>query len=303
MVQKIKDLMLPIAIVLGLFFHSFFAKINVITPFLIFLMLYFTLCSIDIKKMRVTWLHVWILLFQILVSMGLYLIIRPFNEVLAQGAMALVLAPTATSAPVVASMLGANLSTMVTSTLLGNFSVAFISPLYFSWTGIHVDLPFLQSSWIVLSKVGPLIIVPFLLAIFTQRFLPKLNSAIGKWKNISYYLWSLSLTIVIGCAIEYIFRMKNSQAEILIYMALLSIFICAAQFAFGRWIGKRYGDVVAGGQSVGQKNTVLSIWMAQTYLNPLSSVVPALYVLWQNLFNSYQLIQKNRKDKKQTHSN
>ncbi|HNW52085.1 MAG TPA: hypothetical protein PKH79_13450 [Prolixibacteraceae bacterium] len=298
MAQKIKDLILPIAIVLGLFFHRFFATINGVTPFLIFVMLYFTLCSIDVKKMRVTWLHAWILLFQIGISLGVYLLIRPFNEVLAQGALAVIVAPTATSAPVVAAMLGADLSTMVTSTLLGNFAVALVSPIYFSWTGIHAELPFFQSSWLVLSKVIPMIVLPFIMAILTQRFLPTLSASITKRKNISFYLWSVSLTIVIGCTIESIFKMDRSQTEILIFMGLVSILICAGQFAFGRWIGKRYGDRVAGGQSVGQKNTVLAIWMAQTYLTPLSSVVPALYVLWQNLFNSYQLILKSRNEKR-----
>ena len=46
---------------------------------------------------------------------------------------------------------------------------------------------------------------------------------------------------------------------------------------------------------MGQKNTILAIWMAQTYLNPLSSIVPAAYVLWQNLINSYQLWRKQRR--------
>jgi len=292
--------MLPIAIGLGLLFHSFISQLNTLTPWLIFVMLYLTLCSIDIKKMKITWLHIWVLLFQVGVSLGLYLILRPFNEILAQGAMVVVLAPTATSAPVIATMLGANLSTMVTSTLLSNLVVAVVSPIYFSMAGKNVDVSFLQSSWIVLSKVIPVIIIPFILALLTQRFLPKLAIGIGKLKNLSYYIWAISLTIVIGCTIESIFKMDSSKAGLLVVMAALSIFICAAQFSFGRFIGKRYNDVVAGGQSVGQKNTVLAIWMAQTYLAPLSSVVPALYVLWQNLFNSYQLLQKNRKEQKQS---
>ena len=33
------------------------------------------------------------------------------------------------------------------------------------------------------------------------------------------------------------------------------------------------------GQALGQKNTVLAIWMAVTYLNPLSSVGPGSYCL------------------------
>lgn len=296
--KKIKDLALPIAILLGFIFHHHLAKLKGITPFIIFILLYITLCSIDLKKIKFSWLHLWVIGFQITLSMVFYLALRPFSSVLAQGALVIVLTPTAISAPVIAAMLGANLSTMLTSTLLSNLAIALISPLYFSWTGIHVDLPFFQSSWMVLSKVTPLIILPFILALLTQRFFPRAAKVIVKRKNLPFFIWAFGLTIVIGSTIEYIYKMDSSKNEILIYMALLSLFICALQFAFGRWIGKRYGDVVAGGQSLGQKNTVLSIWMAQTYLNPVSSVVPASYVLWQNLFNSYQLIQKSRKEKK-----
>ena len=32
-----------------------------------------------------------------------------------------------------------------------------------------------------------------------------------------------------------------------------------------------------------------SIWMAHTYLHPLAALGPGAYVVWQNLFNSYQL--------------
>jgi BASS family bile acid:Na+ symporter len=41
---------------------------------------------------------------------------------------------------------------------------------------------------------------------------------------------------------------------------------------------------------------VLAIWMAFTYLNPLSSLGPGSYVVWQNLVNSYQLWKKRKKD-------
>ena len=66
------------------------------------------------------------------------------------------------------------------------------------------------------------------------------------------------------------------------------------QFITGRRIGRRFRDKVAGAQGLGQKNTILAIWMAQTYLNPISSVAPAFYVVWQNIVNSYQLWLRRR---------
>lgn len=72
-------------------------------------------------------------------------------------------------------------------------------------------------------------------------------------------------------------------------MFLISLVQCILQFAFGRWLGNRYGDKVAGGQALGQKNALLAVWMTQMYLHPMASVVPASYVLWQNIWNSFQL--------------
>jgi bile acid:Na+ symporter, BASS family len=297
MMQKIRDFALPGAIVLGFLFHSFFAKLNVLTPYLIFVMLFFTLTSVNVRHMRVSMLHVWILLFQVAVSLGVYWMLVPVNELLAQGALIIILAPTATSAPVVAAMLGANLNTMVTSTMLSNFAIAAVAPFYFAQMGSQIDLPFWQSSWQVLSRVLPLIILPFVLAVGFQKFLPKTTAKINKRKSISFYLWAFGLTIVIGSTIDYIYIQDRSKNAILLVLMLASILSCAVQFAFGRWVGRKYGDRIAGGQALGQKNTVLAIWMAHTYLNPLSSVVPATYAIWQNLFNSYQIWEKGRKER------
>ena len=292
MTHKIRTLVLPVAIVLGLFFHGFFASLNILTPYLIFTMLFLTLCSVNVKNMHISMLHFWLLFFQMVVSLVLFFILRPFNEILAQGALVAMLSPTATSATVVAVMLGANLANMATYTLLCNLAIVVVSPFYFSFIGTHVDLPFFMSCLVILKKVAPLIIFPFVMALLFQKFLPKLTIQIIKRQNISFYLWAFALTIVIGRTIDYIYLQDSSQKLIIILMMALSLFLCVIQFAFGRWVGKKYGDVITGGQSLGQKNIIISIWMAQTYLNPLASVVPATYSLWQNIFNSYQLWRK-----------
>jgi len=76
-----------------------------------------------------------------------------------------------------------------------------------------------------------------------------------------------------------------------------SVVTCTVHFALGRRIGKKYGDVIAGGQMLGQKNTAMGIWMANTYLNPLASVFLAFYSVWQNLFNSWQIWRHDRRQK------
>ena len=77
---------------------------------------------------------------------------------------------------------------------------------------------------------------------------------------------------------------------------LLGLFLCLFQFAVGKAIGHRFHRVVEAGQALGQKNTAFAIWMAYTFLNPLSSVGPGCYILWQNIINSYEIWQKRKKD-------
>ena len=47
--------------------------------------------------------------------------------------------------------------------------------------------------------------------------------------------------------------------------------------------------------SLGQKNTVLAVWMAQSFLDPISSIAPTAYIVWQNFVNSYQIYRHDQR--------
>lgn len=293
--QRFKSWILPIAIVLGLFFHEYIVVLQPALPYLIFMMLFISFNSLDVKEMRFTMFDFWLLLFQLVVSTAMYFAIRPFNEVVAQGAFVTVLAPTASAAIAVSLILGANISMMSTYLIACNLMVAVVAPLSFTLIGANPDISFWSSFVTILGKVFPLLIVPFLLAVLIRWLFPKANHYINRHKSLSFYLWAVSLTVVIARAIGLVMTQFYEHRTMFLWMVVISLFLCFLQFFVGHRIGKRYGDYVAGGQSLGQKNTVLAIWMAQSYLNPLCSVVPTLYVIWQNLYNSFQMMQKERK--------
>lgn len=75
----------------------------------------------------------------------------------------------------------------------------------------------------------------------------------------------------------------------LLLLLILPLFVCLVQFAIGKWVGGFFGDRVSAGQALGQKNTIVGIWLTVTFLNPVAAVAPGAYVLWQNLVNSWQL--------------
>ncbi len=301
--QRYKSWILPIAILLGLFFHEHIAKLGPFLPYLIFVMLFFSFNALDVKKMHASMFDIWLLLFQIVVSTVCYICVRQFDEIVAQGVFVTILAPTASAAIAVSLILGADIAMMSTYLMLCNVMVSVVAPLSFTLIGAAPGMSFWQSFLTILEKVFPLLILPFLLAMLTRFAWPKANEYINKHKNASFYVWAVSLTIVIARAIGMIMDNFKDHHAMFVTMTALSIFVCALQFWAGKKIGKRYGDSIAGGQALGQKNTVLAIWMAQNFLNPLSCVVPTLYVVWQNLFNSFQMMMKERADRKKQITN
>ena len=293
--KRYRSLVLPFAILAGLLLHSQLAALRNVTPYLIFTILLLNYTAVDMKKMKVTGLDIWLLLFQIVVSIGCYGLAKlcGADDIVAQGILGGVLCPVAASVVVMATMLGANRETVTTYTILGNLMVAIVAPIYFSFIGTQQDMPFLQSAWLIFRRVAPTIALPFFLAWGLQRLAPKVNAALSRYKGFTFYLWALALTITLGQTIDFMFLSGKEHLDSILLLGCASIFFCIVQFAVGKWLGGKYGDRMAGGQLLGQKNSAMGIWMANIYLVPLASVFPALYSIWQNLFNSWQLWRKD----------
>jgi len=129
-----------------------------------------------------------------------------------------------------------------------------------------------------------------------------------------FYLWVASIIILTATVTETVMTNYQLQITNMIILIIGSFLACLMQFGLGKLIGRRlpapskgrdYQDVlinpaaapktmsgvssITAGQAFGQKNTSLGVWMAQTYLDPLSSLGAAAYIIWQNIFNSAQL--------------
>jgi len=293
--HKLRPFVLPFAILAGLLFHSQLVQVRELTPYLIFTILLLNYVAVDMKKLRLTMLDFWIMLFQIVVSLGSYYLAKALgaSEFVAQGILGGVLCPVAASSVVIATMLGANRETVTTYTIVGNLMVAIVAPIYFSFIGKLQDLPLLQSMWLIFRRIAPTIALPFFVALFLQRIAPKANAFLCRYKGVSFYLWAAALTITLGQTIDFMFLNGREELPGILILGGASIFFCIVQFVVGKWLGGKYGDRVAGGQLLGQKNSAMGIWIANTYLLPLASVFPALYSIWQNLFNSWQLWKKS----------
>lgn len=295
--RNVKTVAMPTAMVVGALLCRPVTALEawtgqMITPTLIFLMLFVTFCRVKPRQMKPSMLHLWLLLFQVVVSIAVYFALLPLNGIVAQGAMICVLAPVAMAAVVIAGMLGANVPTMATYSLLCNMVIALVAPVVLSFTGTGA-CTFTQ----ILARIAPLLIMPFAAAQFCRLVLPGTAKWIGDHSQISFYMWLASLIVIIGRTTAFIIDLHNASLSTELWLAFAALVICLVQFKVGRTLGRRYGDAPAGGQSLGQKNTVLAVWMAQSFLNPIASIAPTAYIVWQNFVNSYQIWKKDKESR------
>ena len=299
MLKFLKNWTLPIAMLVGAIGYPVFISLSFLTPYLIFTMLLLTFCKVSPHDLRPKMLHLWLLLIQILGSLAVYLLLYRFNRIVAEGAMVCIICPTATAAAVITQKLGGSAASLTTYTLIGNIGAAIAVPALFPLIEVQADISFWGSFSVILSRVFPLLICPFLVAWFLRAFVPKVHKVLLSYHELAFYLWGISLAIVTA---QTLYSLINDPADGFteIMIAVAALVVCCLQFFLGKTIGSVYSDRISGGQALGQKNTILAIWMAHTYLNPLSAVGPGSYVLWQNIINSWQLWKKRKREEKVT---
>lgn len=316
LVRFLKDWTLPVSMSFGALMYLLFAYtpaladaavffdpvFELILPWFMFLVLFVTFCKVDFHKMRPVAWHGWNLLIQLALVAAIVGYVLHFrlsgNElILMESALTCVIAPCATAAAVVTSKLGGNLESITTFTFMSNFVTALLVPLCFPMVDPDVSMTFWQSFLQILYKVCMVLVMPMVLAYIVKHFMHRLHQRILSIRDLSYYLWGCSLTIVTGTTVKHICHAQTS-AGFLLLIGLLALLFCLVQFALGRWVGSHYDCTVDAGQACGQKNTAFAIWIAYTYLTPLSSVGPGCYILWQNIINSLELWQQRKKEEK-----
>lgn len=290
--------MLPIAMLCGILFHNAIKVLQPAVPYLIFTMLLITFCRVRPTDLRLTPQIGKLLAIQIFGSVALFIALKPLGLPLAQGVMICVLCPTATAAPVVTGMLGGSIARVAAYSIVSNLAVAIIAPALFVWVGsADSGMTFFEAFAAIGMKVAPLIVIPMLCAFALYLWAPKVHSRIAQVQSISFYLWACSLLIVVGRSVSFVMEEPADAIPMELAISGGALAVCLLQFWAGRTIGARYGDKISAAQGLMQKNTVLAIWMALTYFEPISSVGPAAYILWQNTINSGQIYLKTKHGK------
>ncbi len=282
----------------------FKGAVGILQPLLIFAMLFLAFCKISPKKLRLCKWHLWLLLFQVgtFVLLSVILILLPHSgmRVVIEGAMICLICPTATAGAIITKKLGGNASGLATYTILINLVVALLVPALLPFVHPHPDQTWWNASAMILGKVFPLLLLPLFAAILLRYLSPRLHFIVSRHQELSFYLWTIALALATVVTVR---SVMHSEVGFLteIWLVIVSLVCCLAQFYIGRKIGLRYNTPISASQSLGQKNTVLAIWMGYAFFTPVTSIVGGFYSIWHNLVNSYQLYRQKKRKEREDH--
>lgn len=310
----LKDWTLPVAIAVGTIVYLTFywvpqldaagdtlgTIVDAVFPLMVFSTLFSTFCRIDFHQMRLHRWHIGVIVTQLLlVALNVWAIFcvegNLWMKLLFESLLTCIIGPAATAAPVVATKLGGNINTMTAFVVLSSLLSSLTIPAVFPLLERSVGLDFFSAFFIILQKLAIVLLLPLALGWYMQHFAKRICAWIVSIPDLSFYLWSVQLSVTSGVTVRNIVHCE-AGVSLLLMVAILSLVLCFVLFLIGRFVGHHLGDPIDSGQASFQKNTALSIWVSYTYLNPMASVGAGCYVLWQNIINSLELWQYRKKN-------
>lgn len=303
---------LPCSLVLGALGYLIFANVPFLQPLgdavgprlvelmpvVLFALLYVTFCKIEIKEMKPKAWHFVLQLIRTSLALLMVIAICLFGKnyeakVILEGAFICFICPTAAAVAVVTEKLGGSIGSLTTYTVIANIFTMIIIPSLFPMVEKGADVSFLYMSMMVFRNVTTVLVVPLLLALLSRKFLPRFVDKVKSVKDLGFYMWCFNLTILMGETLRN-FLHATVSGWILALLLIVPLVVCLVQFAIGKAVGRHWDASISAGQALGQKNTIMGIWLTLTFLNPLAAVAPGSYVVWQNLVNGWQLWYKEK---------
>ena len=198
--------------------------------------------------------------------------------------------PTATAAPVIISFLHGRVDYVIAAFLLTNVVIAALFP---AMLPLVLGQATPQAVGSVLGSIGLVVFTPMLAGWAVRRIYPAAAAWPGRLRTASFGMWVVALFLVTANASAFVRAQVDTPIRVLLQIAAASLVICIVNFGLGYLVG---GPTLRreASQSLGQKNTTFTIYLALAYASPLVALGPTCYVVWHNLWNSWQLHRAGR---------
>ena len=307
----IRKWMLPAAIVLGISLYLIYHFSPSLHPYgkwlhlaasegqrlVIATLLFFQFVKISPHDLKIRSWHFKALGIQVgsflLLALCVFLLNPGPVRMLVECAMLCMICPTASAAGVITDRLGGNLASTVTYLVMINVAGTFLIPLVIPLVNPSADMGFWAYVGHIAWKVFPVLILPGLLAWVIRYTTHRLQRSLMRWASNSFYIWGVGLTLALVLATRALL-LSGLDFWSIAGIVAVSVFTCFVQFFAGHRLHREKVENITAGQALGQKNTGFLIWLGYHYMTPVTSVAGGLYAIWQNLYNSWELYQKEK---------
>lgn len=287
----LRPAMIAIPLAAGMFLPQVSALGFMIRPLLI-VMLFMVFLQLELRELKPRAAHWAILGANLAIGIAAYLLFRlTGNMELALAAFFIGITPTATAAPVIMNLLHGRVGFVVSGFVVTNLGVSLaLIPLIPAVTG-RMNLAFTRKVFIDLLITMAL---PLALAFAVRKIHPAAAAWPKRFKMLSLSIWSVMLFIIAAGASHFLRENRSVSPWIVAAIAGIAAVICAVNFAVGAMIVPRKFRR-EGSQTLGQKNTMLTMSLALSFATPLAALGPTFYVICHNTWNSCQLFLYDRR--------
>lgn len=281
----LKPLLILAALALGLAVPALADYTAVIRPFLMTL-LFFSFLGVALSREIFARQQAVAAALLIPTGLAVFALGQLYGPDLALTLLLMGLAPTAVITPVLAEMMNRRADYMVGSILVTHAVFALAVPLLLPrLLGVELGITDLLR---LLVNIGGTILLPLAAAQGLRRFAPALGRRLRRLSPYAFVLFLINVAVAAGSLSRYL-RYESSAGWAFVLWTIGTItLLVIVNFAVGGWLA-RPGQRVEGSLTLGRKNTMLSIWIALEYVNPLVVLGPMLYILVQNVLVAGQI--------------
>lgn len=259
-------------------------------------MLFFAVLNLSPRQALPRPKHFLLYLLQLGLGASLYALLSLWNREIALSLGMCFLAPAATAAGAMTSLMNGDTGFATGYTLLTHGLLCLVAPLLLPLLQAEgAEVPFWELSGQIALLVGKMVLLPIALAWLVRGIMHWRGKTPQPQRKLTYWLWLSSLIFILGKAVSFVVEEGKIGGGLLIASFAVGFIACAVQFTLGRWLASRIDvEEVSCRQALGQKNTALTLWLCISFLHPLVAPGIAGYIAWQNFFLTYYMSRSSR---------
>ena len=282
-------------IALGIVSWRVTAPFGGVVPWIISSMLFFSVLNMSPRAAAPRPKHFLLLVLQLGIGAVLYFVLSRWNVLLATSLFMCFLAPAAAAAGAMTSLMDGDTGFATGYTIVTHGLICLLAPFLLPLLDAHSQLPFWTLSGQIALLVIRMVMLPISLAWLVRGEMKEMGKTPRPPKKLTYLLWLSSLIFILGKGVSFVAKEGTEQIGLLVGSFAVGLLACAIQFTLGSYLARHIGvDEVACRQSMGQKNTALTLWLCISFMHPLVAPGIAGYSAWQNFFLTYYMNRRSR---------